>query len=85
MNLNNPVNQNASHSFIYALLELHIFNFWLIIHFCFHIMMHDILSVFTNTLRVCSIRNITFFYCAFHVHLYSLAKILIHLIQLFFK
>ena len=85
MNLNNPVDQNASHSFINALLEFHVFDFRLIVHLSSHVMIHNASCVLTYTLWVCGLVQVTFLYCSLHVLIHSLHEVLINLIQLFLE
>ena len=85
VHLYDPINQNASHPFIDALLEIHIFDFRLIVHLSSHVMMHNVSCVLTNALRICSLVQVTFFNCILYVLVHSLVEVLIHLIQLLFK
>ena len=85
MHFYDPINQNASHPFIDTLLEIHIFDFRLIVHLSSHVMIHNASCVLTYTLWVCGLVQVTFLYCSLHVLIHSLHEVLINLIQLFFE
>ena len=77
MHLDDPVNQNASHSLCNIWLILHIFEFWLVLTFCSHEVLENVTGEFGNVLGVLSLMNIAVFDTLYKMALNSLQKVLV--------
>ena len=82
MHLDDPVDQDASHSLRDLGLVLHVLVLRLIVHFSSHEVLHNISGEFSNILRVLSIILITLVNSLMQMHLAPCLEFFIDTLQL---
>lgn len=85
MHLDDPVNQDASHSLGDLRLVLHVLVLRLVHHFSRHEVLHNISCKLSDILRIGSIFSITFVYRILKMHFAPTLEILIDRLELFVK